>query len=392
MKTYKVVVWGIKEDYEDIYNQLKFEELKKNIEVVALCCRKEDIYSKQIDGYPLKCKEDLLDLSFDYIVIANKASYNAIEIEAQEVINKKTDNIDIISGEIFKLSHFDFRVYVENKVPNHIINENYKNVKKFIPQQKLSFQFDTVSHCNINCKCCDHFCPIAKKEFIDIDLLKKDLHRLFELSNQGELIQQIKISGGEPLLHPMIQEIIIYIRGLFPKADVWLLTNGLKLQSADDTFFSVLHDNNVVVAITKYPINIDYELIDSKLRKNNVKVFYWNKTALKKMNQYRLDIEGKQNPIQMFAHCHRPISCITLKNGRLYPCTLCPNADKFNEFFNKNLVISDKDSISIYDSNNFDEILKFLSKPIPFCKYCNIDGTVLGIDYEKSNKEITEWI
>lgn len=39
----KVVVWGIRQEYNEIYNSLQLEQLKGVIKIVALCCRKEDI-------------------------------------------------------------------------------------------------------------------------------------------------------------------------------------------------------------------------------------------------------------------------------------------------------------------------------------------------------------
>ncbi|GHT99783.1 hypothetical protein FACS1894142_7680 [Spirochaetia bacterium] len=37
-------------------------------------------------------------------------------------------------------------------------------------------------HCNLNCKCCTAFSPIAEKEFLDIDTYKKDMEKLAELT------------------------------------------------------------------------------------------------------------------------------------------------------------------------------------------------------------------
>lgn len=35
----KVVVWGIGEDYDNVYNSIELQILKNNIEIVAFCCR-----------------------------------------------------------------------------------------------------------------------------------------------------------------------------------------------------------------------------------------------------------------------------------------------------------------------------------------------------------------
>lgn len=46
----------------------------------------------------------------------------------------------------------------------------------------------------------------------------------------------------------------------------------------------------------------------------------------------------------------------------------------FNKFFDKNIPLVDKDGIDIYKAKSMKEILEFLSKPIPFCGYCKVNG------------------
>ena len=60
--------------------------------------------------------------------------------------------------------------------------------------------------------------------------------------------------------------------------------------------------------------------------------------------------------------------------------------DKVNE-----LVKAKYDYIDIYKAKDKKEILEFLSKPVPFCRYCNVDNRKYSFDFEKSNKDINEW-
>lgn len=81
-----------------------------------------------------------------------------------------------------------------------------------------------------------------------------------------------------------------------------------------------------------------------------------------------------------------------LKEGRLYTCTVAPNIEHFNRYFNKNLYLSDRDSIDIYKAETIGEITDFLAKPIPFCRYCNVAGREYGLEWEQSKKNISEWV
>lgn len=53
-----------------------------------------------------------------------------------------------------------------------------------------------------------------------------------------------------------------------------------------------------------------------------------------------------------------------VENGRLYTCTLIPNIEHFNKYFNKNLEVCDDDSIDIYKAKIKKKFLIFL--PIQF--------------------------
>lgn len=119
MQKSRIVVWGIRDDYEMIYNQLQMEIQKVNIEIVALCCRKADIPSPTKDGYPIVSKETLADYDFDFIVIANDLAYKSIYKEAQEVVAQKklaepSKEITIVSSNIFTIPRFDFKTFVTN--------------------------------------------------------------------------------------------------------------------------------------------------------------------------------------------------------------------------------------------------------------------------------------
>ena len=76
-----------------------------------------------------------------------------------------------------------------------------KQVCRITTQPSLKLvEINIVSHCNLNCRSCSHFSPVAGKEYLPIELAELDFARLAELS--GGDVQCIHIMGGEPLLHP----------------------------------------------------------------------------------------------------------------------------------------------------------------------------------------------
>lgn len=106
---YKVLIWGIGNDYDGYLNYIKFEELKNNIVVEALVCKSQDRYSQIRDGYKVVVAEDVPKLEFDYIIVTSSLYYREIEKKIQELgvdVNK------IIDVTVFTIPYFDFAKYV----------------------------------------------------------------------------------------------------------------------------------------------------------------------------------------------------------------------------------------------------------------------------------------
>ena len=80
-----------------------------------------------------------------------------------------------------------------------------------------------------------------------------------------------------------------------------------------------------------------------------------------------------------------------LSKGKLFTCTVAPNIRHFNKFFNKNIPITDADYIDIYEAQNKEEVMLFLSRPIPLCKYCYVKKRTSGHPWQRSKKDIKEW-
>lgn len=104
-----------------------------------------------------------------------------------------------------------------------------------------------------------------------------------------------------------------------------------------------------------------------------------------------IDEEGRFQIEKNFCKCYLANTCHTLKHRKMFTCSTIPHIEHYNKYFNKNLIVSNSDYIDIYKAKEKKEILEFLSKPVPFCRYCNVDNRKYSFDFEKSNKDINEW-
>ena len=246
---------------------------------------------------------------------------------------------------------------------NEFENDSIERIKRVTPKPFLSsFVVDIASHCNLNCRGCDHFSPLSEEKFYDFEQYKSDIKRLSELSQN---IGQIALMGGEPFLNPRLIEFLRITREYLPNTRIFVLSNGILIPAQKDEFWEEASRLNIEFEYTKYDLKIDYSRFDEISRKFNIKLKAYG-PVLKTSHKIPLDLNGGQNPILNFIKCFHANQCITLKDGRMYTCTVAPNVDIFNKYFNKNVPLTQHDSIDIYDVKSMDEILKFLAQPIPF--------------------------
>ena len=250
------------------------------------------------------------------------------------------------------------------------------------------FEIHLVEHCNLKCQCCDNFSAIAQEEFLDKKTFSKDIKRMSELFD----IKWFRLLGGEPLLHPNIDFFIKESRKYFPNSEIRLTTNGILLTKMKKSFWKHCNENNIIIEITYYPINLDWNKIKELGEQNNVKIMYFDNKPTDKKISHRNPIndKGNQDINYNFRVCYQVNHCMSLKQGKIYPCTCIPNIYHFNKFFNKNLQVSDKDCIDIYQ-NDAKAIDEFLRHPVPFCAYCNVKNRTNNKPWAHSKFDIKEW-
>ena len=263
--------------------------------------------------------------------------------------------------------------------------------KRLKKRKTLHFEIHLTHHCNLNCTGCSVFSSIADEFFCDVQSIENDLKQIYKLAH-GQ-IDSIFLQGGEPLLHPQLIEILNITRQHFSGVDISILTNGLLLMAQESIFWETCRENNIGIRMTKYPVNLPFDKIETKAKEHNIDIIYWGKSGFvtKTMRKMPLNLSGTESIKTSFELCYRSNSCILLDEGKIYTCNIIPRIKWFNRQFGTKLEISKFDYIDIYSVNSIDEIFDFLHKPVPFCRYCNMREPVYGIKWGKSKKEISEW-
>jgi MoaA/NifB/PqqE/SkfB family radical SAM enzyme len=264
--------------------------------------------------------------------------------------------------------------------------------KRLVKRQVLRFGVQVVDHCNLNCVGCGVFASISDKNCRSVTTIDADLKRIKQLA--GEQISEIVLLGGEPLLHPQIIDIMNITGAYFPNTNLIILTNGLLLMQQEPIFWETCRKNKIKIQMTKYPINLPFEKIEARAKEHNANFTYWGKSGAvqKTMHKLPLSLKGDQDIETSFRMCHKSNACIVLEDGKIYTCSTVSRIKYFNKTFNTNLEISENDYIDIYKADDIDQIFEFLHNPIPFCRYCNTKDSVYGIKWEKSKRQMSEWV
>ena len=258
-----------------------------------------------------------------------------------------------------------------------------------------NIEIHIVDHCNLNCYGCDNFAPIAKPWIIMLNNYRNQLEQLAKISNKK--INEIRIMGGEPLLHPDIIDIIIITSETFNNSQITLLTNGLLLKDMNEDFWNILNKYNVHIWLSIYNDKVDIDFCKTMFEEYNISNSISHSEILSCTNSpvfHNLSLVLDSNLIanENWEKCYLARGkCVTLRNGKIYPCECASLIDIFNNYFNTNFKITENDYMDIY-KNTFEEICDYINKPIPFCKYCDTKKRAsIYYPHMKSRKEITEW-
>jgi organic radical activating enzyme len=251
-------------------------------------------------------------------------------------------------------------------------------------------EIEIVENCNLNCKGCSHFSPLADNTEISIANLKNQLTQLYD--KLGKYFDGISLLGGEPLLHSDICGCIKVAREAMHDKHIGLTTNGILLSKQDDIFWETMRDCNVEIEITKYPIKLPYDEIMQKAKNKGVSLKYFGRSGYVQKTQYTLplDLTGNQDAEVSYQNCFMARECYVLKNGVLYPCSVPACIERFNKAFGTEIPVTELDGGNIFNESA-EDILNKLSSPIPMCSYCKVKGRTYGNKWGTSKRSIEEW-
>ena len=254
-------------------------------------------------------------------------------------------------------------------------------------KRPLHIEFNLTDYCNLNCKGCSHYSPVAPEEYESLESLERSMKCIASAKNL-DLIESVYLIGGETLLYPSITAAMLLARRYFPKAKISIFTNGILIPKLDEEFWKVCRQTDSVMAITRYPLRVDYDRLEEICRKKGVKAEIFGDRSLKdSFFKLPLDPEKKQNPKLSHLRCCS-FGCITVDNGRIFPCSQSACVRHLNNRFGTDFKWKKGDYIEVQDLGDSRRLLKLRNRPVPFCGYCRHQSFT---PYGPSKRELSEW-
>lgn len=257
-------------------------------------------------------------------------------------------------------------------------------INKFSIYKLNYIELHAVDHCNLNCKGCSHFCPLINdKIFYDPSLIGMDFQALSRRIN----ILNIRILGGEPLLHPELPDIFKLVRKAYPNAYIYVVTNGILIPSMNEAFWKSIRDNRIQIDLTKYNAFHKTDKIEVECKNKGYK---FRVTPCDSFSAW-ITTEPQFNLIhQIYTNCYVNM-CNMVHEGRIHRCAMSLFIKYFNNAFNTTIPLDP--GIDIYNLAYIDNIFldKYFNSPFATCAYCTFPN-VRKFDWRPSSNEKSEWL
>lgn len=233
-------------------------------------------------------------------------------------------------------------------------------------------------HCNLSCQGCSASSPFAKEQFASLNDFEISLQKLRSVLRPD----RVTLLGGEPLLHPQIEDFIKIARDARMFNKIMVTTNGLQLKKASSSFWNSVDG----IEISLYPANQRFILENSShflemAQNTKTELIFYPKSTFNHI------LFSSKVPAELiapiFKKCYYKNFTHALHKSRIYRCAPSVfNHNYLSHFTDYQDYSSEQDYFEIEESKNLIEDLnRFLNSPVPLraCSFCaGSSGTEFG--------------
>lgn len=179
-------------------------------------------------------------------------------------------------------------------------------------------EINAVMQCNLACAGCSHASPVAEDWSADPSVVLRDLHSLRAVAD----VDEVRVVGGEPLLHPALTEVLRAIRDSQIGGVVRVITNATRLHQVGLEWVDLVDE----VYVSVYPGAVVSADAVRALRARAEEI--GTRVAVNRFTHFRPVLPMRpltQNEVMaVFQTCQvaHAWSCHTVQDGYVYLCPM----------------------------------------------------------------------
>jgi hypothetical protein len=240
-------------------------------------------------------------------------------------------------------------------------------------RQKLrvsAMEYNLTEHCNLSCYQCDHASPLVAKKFASLADFERDMRALSDAVHLDEL----RLVGGEPLLHPQLLEFMKITRETGVADAIRIYTNGVLLHTMPDEFWAETDR----LWVSTYPgvrRRMSDEAIAAKCAEHGVQLDV--RAVITEFNRTCINnpVEDKDLVKRIFGQCKmaNEYACFAIYEGMFFRCSVAPFTQKRLALAGIEFPGPEVDGIPIHGNPHLAEEIEARLKsnePLAACTYC----------------------
>ena len=200
-------------------------------------------------------------------------------------------------------------------------NENGNQTLKYVlnSDQRIStesFEIHVAEHCNLKCRDCCNLSPFNQKKFMSLE----EVQDVCDFVKKHFKPDIFKIVGGEPTLHPQLDELLRLVKKSNVSQIVRVVTNGLLLHKMKPGFW----ENIDQLTISNYSsVPIKQKILDDVKVKAKEYGIVLNIKYVTQFNEIFLDepTQDKDRIQTIYNDCWMRHRCLIIREGYFHKCT-----------------------------------------------------------------------
>lgn len=235
--------------------------------------------------------------------------------------------------------------------------------------RRNSIEYNVVEHCNLRCAGCDHASPQLPRRFADLDSFRRDFAALASVFHAREL----RLIGGEPLLHPRLLDFLEAGRELNIADRLMLVTNGVLLHRVDQRIYELID----MLWISVYPgveIPAGLAAIRQRAKRHGVRLILRHSPTFRH-TLFQTKLTAPRLVTRIYRGCDRAHNWEdhVVYDGHYYKCPPAPLLRVRLAAMPDSALRSGSDGVPLHGNPNLrQQLAQYLSdeKPLNACYYC----------------------